>query len=715
MSYQGNLTEDQILDFTFTTRATTGIPTILTGTPSLAIYKDNGDTQSALGITLTANFDSVAGLNHVRVDTSADAFYAVGSNYSVVIAAGTVDSVSVVGETVGTFSIEFRFQEVDVTKISGDSVAADNLELQYDTTGLSGDTFPATQAQVGNLSTGSAAISTVAASTEATTPAVVGTPTNDYTATIQEDGTYHSWAPDGGALEFAYNFNIGANASPVELSWVGYCQSNNDSIGVFARNWVGVSWDQVGTIDGTISTAQQSRQFSLTTSHVNTGANAGDVRLRFYSTGASVVTAFATDRTLLSYTITNQSVGYANGSIWVNTNESNTNTVAFVDGVADNPVSTWAAALTLSASTGIDNFQIANGSTITLTAAITSYTIVGEKWTLALGGQDISNAYIKGASVSGVATGSGQKFNNCRIGTATIPSGGFEACGFGLGGGAFTSGSAGQYIMYQCFSMVPGSGSPSFDFSGEGSTTGINNRGWLGGSTYTLDSDCTLSHEVLAGGGTTITTGGANVEIRGITRSVTLTLSGAGTVQFVGTTGPITISGTATTAVNLYGVSSSLADTSVNTTVTDSTVSTADIAAIPTTVPDAAGTAAKLHSTTDGLINGLNDFDGTGATLHSDYDAAKTAAQAGDAMNLAADAVDAAALKADATAEIVAALLAGAADGSVTVATALTRLLAKQWNSATVASSVATLKNSAGETIGTQTFDGDGNRTTVNS
>jgi len=84
-------------------------------------------------------------------------------------------------------------------------------------------------------------------------------------------------------------------------------------------------------------------------------------------------------------------------------------------------------------------------------------------------------------------------------------------------------------------------------------------------------------------------------------------------------------------------------------------------------------------------------------------------------MDLVADAVDAAALKADATAEIVAALLAGAADGSVTVATALTRLLAKQWNSATVASSVATLKNSAGETIGTQTFDGDGNRTTVNS
>jgi len=47
----------------------------------------------------------------------------------------------------------------DITAISTDTTAADNLELQYDTTGLTGDTFPATQAGVGNLAVGSAAIS----------------------------------------------------------------------------------------------------------------------------------------------------------------------------------------------------------------------------------------------------------------------------------------------------------------------------------------------------------------------------------------------------------------------------------------------------------------------------------------------------------------------------------------------------------------------------
>ncbi len=157
--YLGDLAEDQFLYFTFTTRNSSGVPTTLSGTPVLSVYKDNNTTQSTAGITLTADFDSVTGLNHVAIDLSADAFYETGADYSVVITTGTVDSASVVGETVATFSIENRFEEVtlsakthtgatvptvtdvtnqveaDVTAVSGDSTAADNLELDYDGTG----------------------------------------------------------------------------------------------------------------------------------------------------------------------------------------------------------------------------------------------------------------------------------------------------------------------------------------------------------------------------------------------------------------------------------------------------------------------------------------------------------------------------------------------------------------------------------------------------
>lgn len=89
-----------------TYRPSTGAAFTLAGTPALSVYKDNSTTQSTTGVTLTADFDSVTGLNHFAIDTSADGtFYSAGSNFDIVITTGTVDSVSVVGSVVASFSI----------------------------------------------------------------------------------------------------------------------------------------------------------------------------------------------------------------------------------------------------------------------------------------------------------------------------------------------------------------------------------------------------------------------------------------------------------------------------------------------------------------------------------------------------------------------------------------------------------------------------------
>jgi hypothetical protein len=485
----------------------------------------------------------------------------------------TIDIDAIVGGTTGGISYEFIAYDrrlADTTAISGDAIAADNLEKQYDETGLTGDNFPSKQSQLNNISTGSAAINTTATSG---TTVTTGSETLTYTATHELDDSYHEIAPVGSVIEMYYEFDIGPNAAPVSALWQGYVNTNNDNVEVYAYNWSGTSWDQIDTIAGTISSIRRDETFNYTSAHVGTGANAGLVRLRFASSGADVATNLATDRLLTSYTTTTQSTGYENGAIWVDTNGSNTNTTDYVDGVADNPVSTWAAALTLSASLGIKHFEIINGSSITLTANSDNYTLEGDAWTLALGSQSISGMHVRGADpITGIGTGAtSPDFHDCIFGAVTLPPSKFELCGFGDSSGTFTAGTNGQYIFHKCFSVVPGSGSPTFNFAGTGDTTGINNRGWNGGATYTLDTNCTLSHEVAEGGGTTVTTGGADVEIRGITRSVTLTLSNAGTCQFVGITGPITISGTATSTVNLYGVSSSLTDTSSGTTVNDET------------------------------------------------------------------------------------------------------------------------------------------------
>ncbi len=45
----------------------------------------------------------------VKIDTSSDGtFYAAGHDFSVVVTAGTADSVSIIGEVVGYFSIQNR-------------------------------------------------------------------------------------------------------------------------------------------------------------------------------------------------------------------------------------------------------------------------------------------------------------------------------------------------------------------------------------------------------------------------------------------------------------------------------------------------------------------------------------------------------------------------------------------------------------------------------
>lgn len=107
MRYLGDYAPSTVIYGKFTTyQPSTGAAFTLGGTPALSVYKDNSTTQSTSGVTLTASFDSVTGLNHFAIDTSSDGtFYSAGSNFDVVITTGTVDGVSVVGSVVGSFSL----------------------------------------------------------------------------------------------------------------------------------------------------------------------------------------------------------------------------------------------------------------------------------------------------------------------------------------------------------------------------------------------------------------------------------------------------------------------------------------------------------------------------------------------------------------------------------------------------------------------------------
>ncbi len=361
--------------------------------------------------------------------------------------------------------------DVNVDEISDDLVAPQNLELQYDTTGLTGDTFPATQAQVGNIASGTAATNTIATSVTVTT----GTEVNSYTDTAELDGTTHEVNPVGGNTDFYYEFNVGANGVPVAVQWQGYANSQGDTYDIYAWNWSGSAWQQIGSVSGTALSTISTEIFDLTTGHVGTGVNVGLVRWRALSTDG---TGFNTDRILCSFATNFVSVGYDDGAIWIDTNVSNTNTELFIDGVADNPVSTWAAALTINTTLGTNKFRIANGSTIALTGNSDNYALDGDNWTLALGGQSIAGFHVFGASVSGIGTGVGHDFHDCRINAVTLASGMIRESGIA---GPITASGAADYFLDRCHSMVAGVSTPTFDFGAAVGNTSLNMRNWSGG------------------------------------------------------------------------------------------------------------------------------------------------------------------------------------------------------------------------------------------
>jgi len=126
-TFLGDIVADSTIHIYFNTTAADGTPTALADTPTVAAYVNGSAAQSTAGLTLTEGFDSVTGLNVVTVDTSADAFYAAGSSYMILLTAGTVDSVSVVGSAVGGFSIarsaamnEIGAAGVGLTEAGGD-------------------------------------------------------------------------------------------------------------------------------------------------------------------------------------------------------------------------------------------------------------------------------------------------------------------------------------------------------------------------------------------------------------------------------------------------------------------------------------------------------------------------------------------------------------------------------------------------------------------
>lgn len=374
-------------------------------------------------------------------------------------------NINLTGGAVDTVTTVTNQVTADVTAISGDTTAADNLELQYDTTGLIGDTFPATQAAIGNLATGSAAISVVSESDTVTT----GTEVNTYAVTDEVDQVYHEITDVTGVMELYYQFDVGGNGVASEIQMTGRLQGANDIIGVYAYNWGATSWDQIGSMQGANSSTDGVSAFNLLTRHTGTGTNIGKVRIRGYAASGLTSATLYIDQAIVSYAVVAQSVGYANGMIWIDTVHGVAGTETFVNGVADNPVDSIADAISLSSSAkaNLSDWHISSDSNFAPAVDIQGYNVYGIGYTCTLGGHDYAGTHIFHASpMTGIATttGGSDHFDviDSIVGNITVDNSHFTRCSFN---GTITLDqiTGGDLKIVDSRSIIAGSGTPIID------------------------------------------------------------------------------------------------------------------------------------------------------------------------------------------------------------------------------------------------------------
>lgn len=339
----------------------------------------------------------------------------------------------------------------NVVQVSGDTTAADNLELMYDGSGYIADSAPASRSQVENVSSVGAAVHVSAISSPGGFVITTGTEdANNEDSTVALDGIKHQLSDAAGTLDALYKFDIGGDAAPVSVTFTGNYNSNNDTFDISANTGTDSTpvWIQIGSIIGVNSTSNTIHTLNMFANMIVSDV-AGEVQIRVNNTGLSS-SSFDTDQVFVTKSDTSRSVGYSLGQIWVNTNLSNITTESFVDGVADNPVSTLAAAKTLSTNLGLSDFHIINGSTITLAESTDNESYFGDNWSLAQGGQSCDGAHFIGASVTGVATSAVEvQYDGCDFGTASLAIAHCDFCAFA---GTITQTTAGPYEYHNCYS-----------------------------------------------------------------------------------------------------------------------------------------------------------------------------------------------------------------------------------------------------------------------
>lgn len=397
--YLGDYVEDATLDFIWDSNAKDGASITRATDGTISVYKANGTTQSVVGVTDIEDFDSLIGIHHLRIDLSADAFYVVGNDYNVVLSAATIDG-EIVNAVLCSFSIENRFQEVDVIKWLGTAVNEDIAG--YPKITIKDGTGQGEIALTNGKVDGVALVDTTTTNTDMVTEpptAVQNRQEMDSNSTLLADidTKTTNLPPDP------------ADASDIAASHAsisGLINGLNDitaadvwAVGTRTLTSFGTLiqdiWDKATsalTIVGSIG--------KLLVDNINATISSRSVAGDNMNLAADAITP-------AKYNDVAANIPYQ-GGIWVDSGAANANTVVGVDGLPSNPVSTFAAARTLADAIGMQKYYIINHSNLTLAATHQDWVFegIGLRNRINMGGQDVNDSFFYHIILSGTQGGS---------------------------------------------------------------------------------------------------------------------------------------------------------------------------------------------------------------------------------------------------------------------------------------------------------------------
>jgi hypothetical protein len=414
-------------------------------TETAAILVDTNELQADDVPTLIATLDAV--VDTVKADTAAILVdtAVIGSGGAGLTALATAAALATVDANV-------------------DAILVDTAEIGVAGAGL---TALATAAQVSNIGAATGGALNFPATSDnaggAIDPATtvkVGTPTATYTSTYAADGSYHVIADAANVIDWVYGFAIGGNRSSSSLAIRGFANAQNDDLTISAYDFVGSAWETIGTLTGAATTNNITTTIPLLSKHTGTGSEIGNVYIRFNGSGLTASADLNIDQIFVGAVSNVRSVGYDQGAVHVDTLAGVAGVEAFVNGVADNPVDTWAQAETIAAAVGISHYHIANGSSVTLNAATNNAEISGDEYTIALGGYSIDNTSISnGLSVTGTFLGYPHILET-GIGAAGITGPGAKIGMSALRGPVVSNAATNTWVLHDCWAAT----GAEFDF-----------------------------------------------------------------------------------------------------------------------------------------------------------------------------------------------------------------------------------------------------------